>query len=100
METKICESCNQELNIDKFYKQKYKNRSFAICKKCANKKTSDILHKEYDENLIKTCKICDKKKFIKDFQKYKRGKYGVDGVCKQCRSVKAKIRYSSRSQEQ
>lgn len=61
----------------------------SICKKISKAYEKDVwdwLHIEYRRGIYKKCTKCGEVKLISEFNKQRTGKYGVESVCKSCKS--------------
>lgn len=100
--TKICSTCEQLLPLDRFSNNKKSRRGKrSECKKCVqqNRINKKITNKENVEKYsyikskreqepenMKYCPKCDRYFELNGFHKTKRGRKGVMGSCKECRT--------------
>ncbi len=94
METKKCTSCNEELQLDNFYRDRTPLHTISYrskCKKCC-KVQQDIRKQQPQDNTInqKVCSICNTEKSIDNFYKSYRHKDGYFKWCNTCHEQKVK----------
>ena len=68
METKICNVCGKEKNVDNFYKNKKRNKISYCCKECTKKYMKK--YREINKEEISKKKYADKKKKLKEDKVY------------------------------
>jgi len=99
--TKVCTGCNIEKNYDEFYKDK--NGKFGLqseCKTCQSERQKQrmkqlqpiVLTLEEKNTITKVCTECNIEKSYYEFDKKKKGKFGIYSQCKVCVSEQNKQR--------
>jgi hypothetical protein len=94
METKQCTSCNEELSIDNFYRDRTPIHTISYCskcKKCCKIQAQQRIKREPNSNIVsKICSICNLEQSINNFYKSYRHKDGYFKWCSVCHENKCK----------
>lgn len=88
--SKICRTCNKDLPLEDFHKNKrkcYKDGRNSQCKFCCRKKEKDHI-KKYKPVKRKKCSECKVIKPASEFHKNGGKRTGLCEDCKDCRNVK------------
>lgn len=104
METRICRKCQENKNIDEFYKSglyRGKQYYYLDCKVCARKTSEELRekHKRSEKPIItqKFCPKCKETLSIEKFRQVKERKDGYGGWCLECEKAQEKIRRQKRT---
>jgi hypothetical protein len=94
-EYKICISCGNKMELDRFSYIKGANCFDCKCRKCRSNKIPRLKSKVYlnvafkqDGELLKNCCSCNKIKSVCSFRKNKTKRDGYNGYCKECYTEK------------
>jgi|GEM_PF-1073844 len=89
MNTKECTRCKQILPVDMFYRNKNSKDSLTSrCKKChAEASGYNYTPKEEWKEGHRACTKCGEIKPFSEFNKSKKGRFGLDSKCRQCKST-------------
>jgi len=93
MESKICTSCNQQLPVSSFYRDRTPIHTISYrskCKTCSKVQQKERVKHDQDILLSKICSVCNTEKQIDQYYKSYRHKDGYFKWCNKCHEIKSK----------